>query len=290
LLSTRNLTGDTFQEAQDEYYTNHTGPLTAPLISAVAFPSLRSLTSNWTSIIQTLNSTVPEQYLPPGPGRHPSLINGFARQHSLLLSLLSRTDVGAVEIMADSTGTLTVAIQRPFTRGSVRALSSDLLANNTPLPSNIRLDPRYCANPTDCAILLAGLRFNTRLINTTAMQQLLPSPSPPWDVVTSQNETALLEAIRSRLTTEFHPCGTTSMLPFELGGVVDSRLVVYGTSNLRVVDAGIMPIIPAAHLQAAVYAVAEKVSSLEIHIMLPTYLALLRILLTYTFLTSRCIP
>jgi hypothetical protein len=52
------------------------------------------------------------------------------------------------------------------------------------------------------------------------------------------------------------------MLPFELGGVVDSHLVVYGTDNLRVVDAGIMPIIPAAHLQAAVYAVAEKVSPL----------------------------
>lgn len=38
----------------------------------------------------------------------------------------------------------------------------------------------------------------------------------------------------------------------------DSAICV-GTQNLRVVDAGIFPVIPAAHLQAVVYGVAEKV-------------------------------
>jgi len=54
------------------------------------------------------------------------------------------------------------------------------------------------------------------------------------------------------------------MLPFELGGVVSPRLMVYGTANLRVVDAGVIPLIPAAHLQAVVYGVAEKVSTLPV--------------------------
>jgi choline dehydrogenase len=179
IFSTRNLTGDVLQQAQEEYSTNRTGPLTAPLISTVAFPSLRSLTTNWSSIMQSINSTKPEQYLPPGHGRHPYLIAGFNRQRELLLGLLDRTDVGALEILADSIGTLTVAIQRPLSRGSVRAISSDLLVNNASLASSVHLNPRYCANPADCAILLAGLRFNTRLINTTAMQQLIPSPSRP---------------------------------------------------------------------------------------------------------------
>lgn len=40
------------------------------------------------------------------------------------------------------------------------------------------------------------------------------------------------------------------MLPRDSGGVVDTSLLVYGTSNLRVVDASIMPLQVGAHLMA----------------------------------------
>ena len=45
-----------------------------------------------------------------------------------------------------------------------------------------------------------------------------------------------------------------------LTGVVDNAMKVYGTTNLRIVDASIIPIQLAAHTQATVYAMAEKVS------------------------------
>ena len=62
--------------------------------------------------------------------------------------------------------------------------------------------------------------------------------------------------------TLMHVAGTAAMMPRELGGVVDPKLKVYGIQGVRVVDASIMPLIPACHLQATVYAVAEKAADI----------------------------
>jgi choline dehydrogenase-like flavoprotein len=51
------------------------------------------------------------------------------------------------------------------------------------------------------------------------------------------------------------------MMSRELGGCVDGRLVVYGTKNVRVVDASAMPTQVSAHLSSTLYAFAEKVGS-----------------------------
>ncbi len=57
------------------------------------------------------------------------------------------------------------------------------------------------------------------------------------------------------------PC--TVVLKHSHAGVVDPvSLKVYGTSNLRVVDASLVPLQIAAHLQTAVYAIAERVSGI----------------------------
>lgn len=60
--------------------------------------------------------------------------------------------------------------------------------------------------------------------------------------------------------TDWHPVGTCAMGGHRgmEGGVVDKRLRVYGVRGLRVVDASIMPLQISGHLQATVYAIAEK--------------------------------
>lgn len=60
----------------------------------------------------------------------------------------------------------------------------------------------------------------------------------------------------------FHPLGTVSMLPREKGGVVSPELKVYGTKNVRVVDASVLPFQLCGHLSSTIYAVAERVSDL----------------------------
>jgi choline dehydrogenase len=196
----------------------------------------------------TQNAT---QYLVPG--LDPTIIAGYSAQKTLLVDLLSSLEVGSYELLNDNVGLLAVSAMHPFSRGSVHIQSTNPLQQ--PL-----IDPRYCANPLDCQILVEGLLFNNRLVNTASMQLLQPTPYSPF----FQNATAetLMPAIRSGVRTEFHGTGSTSMLPRELGGVVDTHLRVYGAKNLRIVDAGIIPLVPAAHLQAPVYAIAEKAADI----------------------------
>lgn len=52
------------------------------------------------------------------------------------------------------------------------------------------------------------------------------------------------------------------MMARDLGGVVDPKLKVYGTSNVRVVDASVLPLQISGHLTATLYALVEKASDI----------------------------
>jgi choline dehydrogenase-like flavoprotein len=194
-------------------------------------------------------SQLTSEYLTPGLDQ--SVISGYAAQKDIIINQLSRADSSVCELLNDNLGLLSVAAMHPLSRGSIH-----ITTDNPYVPPEI--DPRYCSNPLDLQILTDALIFNNKLLNTKSMQLLQPVSYYPY----LPNATAeiLRTAIRSGLRTEFHGSGATSMMPRELGGVVDPDLRVYGTKNLRIVDAGIIPILPASHLQAPVYAIAEKVS------------------------------
>jgi choline dehydrogenase len=53
-------------EAWDEYWTLHTGPLTAGAIDGVAFPALPYVVNASTSIVDSAVAQSPRQYLPAG--------------------------------------------------------------------------------------------------------------------------------------------------------------------------------------------------------------------------------
>ncbi len=68
---------------------------------------------------------------------------------------------------------------------------------------------------------------------------------------------ALRDYIRRGVGSYYHPAGTCA-----LGAVVDARLRVHGITGLRVADASVMPLIPNAHPNATVLAIAEKAAHL----------------------------
>ncbi|TVY86839.1 Dehydrogenase [Lachnellula willkommii] len=239
------------RQDEQEYYVNKTGPWTAGSINTVAFPSLPSISKNWTNMIADAESQSPTAYLLAN--LHPTIIAGYQAQKDILVDLLGRSNASAYEILSDNIGLLSVAALRTLSRGHVH------IQDTNPFMQPL-IDPRFCSNPLDCQVIVEGLLFNNRLINTSSMRQLGPAPYYPF----FQDATPgmLMPAVRSGIRTEFHGVGSTSMLPLEYGGVVNSHLRVYGTKNLRIVDGGIIPLVPAAHIQAPVYAVAEKAADL----------------------------
>lgn len=206
------------------------------------------ISNNSFAILSNASSQGATDYLLPGLDR--TVIAGFQAQKNSLVTRLGTTTSAAYEIINNNAGSLTVAVMHPLSRGVCYINSPDPF--EPPM-----IDPRWLSNPTDRAILIEALRFNRQILAAPSMLLLEAAQFVP---PANADEDALNQVINNGIRTEFHPSGTLAMLPLDMGGVVDSTLLVYGTQNLRVVDASIFPLVPAAHLQAVVYAVAEKVT------------------------------
>lgn len=147
-------------------------------------------------------------------------------------------------------GTLTTGLQHPFSRGGVYISTTNAFA--PPI-----IDPRYLSHPTDITLIREAFKFLRTIISTSAFDPI--SPIELSLGVAARSDEDIEAFIRANLNTLYHPSGTASMMKRELGGVVDSQLKVYGVQNLRIVDASVIPMLPAAHLQTSIYAIAEKV-------------------------------
>ncbi|KAI0044620.1 GMC oxidoreductase [Auriscalpium vulgare] len=73
-----------------------------------------------------------------------------------------------------------------------------------------------------------------------------------------EDEKAIEAYTRERVTTAWHALGTCAMKPREQGGVVDSKLNVYGVSGLKVIDMSICPGNVAANTYSTALVVGEK--------------------------------
>ncbi|MBY0532750.1 MAG: GMC family oxidoreductase N-terminal domain-containing protein [Xanthobacteraceae bacterium] len=148
--------------------------------------------------------------------------------------------------------TLHVCDLLPKSRGRVGLASSD-----PSMPP--RIEANYLGHPDDIGVLLDGLKLARRLFEAPPMKKYIRAELLPGPQV--QTDGALVEDIRARAETIYHPVGTCRM-GMDAVSVVDPESRVRGVEGLRVVDASIMPSIIAGNTNAPVMMMAENVSKM----------------------------
>ncbi len=146
------------------------------------------------------------------------------------------------------------AIVSPLSHGSVSIQSAQM--STPPL-----IDPRWLTHPVDVELAIQSFRRVREMwkflsdAGLAVGEEVLPGPT-----VTTDAE--IINYIRSSLSMVYHAAATCKMGPkTDSEAVVDSSARVYGTKQLRVVDASAFPFLPPGHPQATVYALAEKIAA-----------------------------
>jgi len=155
--------------------------------------------------------------------------------------------------------TILTRLMNPLSLGTVHIASKELDA--APL-----INPAWLSHPLDSELLARHLRYIDEIATSEPLRsQLKKDGARTPGIARDFRRVPLQESkdyIAAAAVTSWHLTGTCAMMPRSKGGVVDSRLRVYGVKNLRVVDASIIPICPRANSQTSAYAVAEKAADL----------------------------
>lgn len=143
-------------------------------------------------------------------------------------------------------------VAKPKSRGEIRLRSAD------PADPPV-IDHRLLGDPADVTALISGLKqvddiFHAPSLARHLQGRLSPAEKPQTDEEWEQR-------IRSTAGIGYHPVGTCRMGGDERS-VVDPQLRVRGVAGLRVADASIMPVMPAANTNAPAIMVGEKAADL----------------------------
>ncbi len=139
-------------------------------------------------------------------------------------------------------------VAKPRSRGEIRLRSS----NPTDKPV---IDHRLLGDPEDVAALVRGIKEVDRIFNAPALAKFLDGRHMP--VHTPRDDAEWEAILRANSFIGYHPVGTCRM-GADAASVVDPQLRVRGVTSLRVADASIIPIMPAANINAPLSWSAKK--------------------------------
>jgi len=146
--------------------------------------------------------------------------------------------------------TASVCNLAPTSRGSVNIKSPRF--EDAPA-----IAPNYLSTSEDKKVAADSLRVTRRIVSQSALGRYQPEEFKPG--VQFQTDEDLSRLAGDIATTIFHPVGTTKMgRSDDAMAVVDSHLRVRGIRGLRVVDAGVMPLITSGNTNSPTQMIAEK--------------------------------
>lgn len=194
---------------------------------------------------QTVASFLPKTYTA-------AELRGFTTQRTILMASFASTKNAIIEIPFSGSGSASLVLEKPVSRGTVRLKTTDRYAEpDVDFNTNI--------NPIDLENFVAMLKFARKWMLAPSLALLGPQESSPGSGVTTDQQ--ISDAMKRGMTASTaHTCCTSPMMPRDMGGVVGPDLLVYGVKGLSVADISLIPLIPATHTCQTVYAIAEKVS------------------------------
>jgi choline dehydrogenase-like flavoprotein len=250
--------------ALESFQTEMSGPFASGVQASAFLPIVEFVSERGKTELQTLLEDLPKGQESGGIKSQHSLLNQALldpRESTSQLMLLpfqvhteSAHDQQALfnPSAAGAYITLTAHIARPYSRGHVHIRSADPLDQPC-------IDPCYLSHPLDREILARHFRYLQTIARTEPLASKLATNGRtiPDGIPVDLDLASAKEEIKKVLTTQYHPIGTCAMMPLEKGGVVDAKLTVHGTVNLRVVDASVFPMQLRGNIQSTVYAIAE---------------------------------
>jgi choline dehydrogenase len=147
---------------------------------------------------------------------------------------------------------LTAYVNRPRSKGEVTLSSADPL-------DRPRINPGYFSDPDDLRCLIAGVRWNLKVLYGQAFDDIRGAELSPG--VNTRDDDGLANFVRRTSSTTWHPT-TTCRMGADATAVVDPELRVNGVTGLRVVDASVMPTIVSGNTNAPTFMIAEKAADL----------------------------
>ncbi|KAK7032148.1 hypothetical protein VNI00_013322 [Paramarasmius palmivorus] len=220
------------QQQLDLWHENRTGMYAGVYMSLGIAAPLNLFTQEQLEALVTDAENNLTHYATEFSNGNPDLAKGIEAQHKLALQLYRDNKENCVEFYMDAVAfgfngsTLNNVFQAPLARGRSHIASSD--PDEAPL-----IDPAYWAHPLDRAVHVAGIQYSRKLLMSPPLDTIHEAEvSPGPDIITDEE---VEDWLRNSFAPDNHEVGTLSMMPKELGGVVDTSLRVYGIENVRAI-------------------------------------------------------